>query len=413
MDIIHAMNKKTFPRFMTASLEQRLGAMPAVVVTGARQTGKSTLVRMQPPESRPYYSLDDIDVLDLARRNPEALLEGAANVTLDEVQREPDLLLAVKRAIDNDRRPGRFILTGSANLLLMQGISESLAGRASYLTLWPLTRREQLGLGRCGLWEELVTADDSQWPELLRADTAGPEDWQKLAVRGGFPTPAVHMSKATDRMVWFDGYVRTYLERDLQMVSSIAALPDFRRLMRAACLRLGQLVNQTEMARDLSLKQPTVHRYMNLLEISYLLIRLPAYSVNRTKRLLKSPKLYWGDVGLAMYLAGLNEPTGAHLENLILLDLMAWKSERLQNTEILFWRTIAGEEVDLVIETEGKVLPIEIKSMSRPRISDAANLLAFQNEYGKVARTGLLLHNGTAIEWLTPKVLAVPWWKVI
>lgn len=406
---------------MTAALGQRLQAMPAVVVTGARQTGKSTLVKMQSPESRPYYSLDDIDVLDLARRNPEALVEGAANVTLDEVQREPGLLLAVKRAIDTDRRPGRFLLTGSANLLLMQGISESLAGRASYLTLWPMTRREQLGLGRCGLWEELITANDDQWLDLLRADTAGQEDWQKFAVRGGFPTPAVHMSKAADRMIWFDGYVRTYLERDLQMVSSIAALPDFRRLMRAACLRLGQLVNQTEMARDLSLKQPTVHRYLNLLEISYLLIRLPAYSVNRTKRLLKSPKLYWGDVGLAMYLAGLSstgrqgltEPTGAHLENLILLDLMAWKCQRLQNTEILFWRTVTGEEVDLVIETEGKVLPIEVKSTSRPRISDAANIIAFQHEYGKDARAGLLLHNGTAIEWLTPKVLAAPWWRVI
>jgi uncharacterized protein len=398
---------------MMTALDQRLRAMPAVVVTGARQTGKSTLVKMLTPESRPYYSLDDIDVFDLARRSPEALVEGAVNVTLDEVQREPGLLLAVKRAIDTDRRPGRFILTGSANLLLMQGISESLAGRASYLTLWPMTRREQLHLGRCGLWEDLVAANDGQWPDLLRADTAGPEDWQKFAIRGGFPTPAVHMSKAADRMVWFDGYVRTYLERDLQMVSSIAALPDFRRLMRAACLRLGQLVNQTEMARDLSLKQPTVHRYLNLLEISYLLIRLPAYSVNRTKRLLKSPKLYWGDVGLAMYLAGMTEPTGAHLENLVLLDLMAWQSGRLQNTEILFWRAVTGEEVDLVIETDGKVLPIEIKSTSRPRISDATNLLAFQNEYGTDARAGLLLHNGTAIEWLTPKVLAAPWWKVI
>lgn len=170
---------------MMAALDQRLRVMPAVVVTGARQTGKSTLAKMQPPESRPYYSLDDIDVLDLARRNPEALVEGAAHVTLDEVHREPGLLLAVKRTIDTDRRPGRFILTGSANLLLMQGISESPAGRASYLTLWPMTRREQLGLGRCGLWEELVTEDDGQWPDLIRADAAGLEDWQKLASRGG------------------------------------------------------------------------------------------------------------------------------------------------------------------------------------------------------------------------------------
>jgi predicted AAA+ superfamily ATPase len=329
------------------------------------------------------------------------------------VQREPNLLLAVKRAIDSDRQPGRFLLTGSANLLLMQGVSESLAGRASYLTLWPMTRREQLGFGSCGLWEELVAAKDAEWPDLLSADTSDPEDWQALARRGGFPTPAVHMTSVEDRMVWFDGYVRTYLERDLQVLSSIAALPDFRRLMRAACFRLGQLVNQTEMARDLSLKQPTVHRYLNLLETSYLLVRLPAYSVNRTKRLLKSPKLYWGDVGLAMHLSGMAEPMGAHLENLVLLDLMVWQSGRLPNTEILYWRTTTGEEVDLVIETKGKVLPIEIKSTSRPRVRDAANLIAFQHEYGTDARAGLLLHTGTEIEWLTPTVLAAPWWKVI
>jgi hypothetical protein len=407
------MNENTFPRQMMAALSQRLRVMPAVVVTGARQTGKSTLVKMLTLEKRSYFSLDDMDVFELASKNPESLVGGAMNVTLDEVQREPDLLIAVKRAIDSDRQPGRFLLTGSANLLLMQGVSESLAGRASYLTLWPMTRREQLGLGRCGLWEEMVAANDAQWPDLLSLGTSGPEDWREFARRGGFPTPAVHMSMAEDRMVWFDGYVQTYLERDLQMLSSIAALPDFRRLMRAACFRLGQLVNQTEMARDLSLKQPTIHRYLNLLETSYLLIRLPAYSVNRTKRLLKSPKLYWGDVGLAMHLSGMAEPTGAYLENIVLLDLLVWQCGRLQNTEILYWRTTTGEEVDLVIETAGKVLPIEIKSTNRPRVRDAANLIAFQHEYGTDARAGLLLHTGTEIEWLTPTVLAAPWWKVI
>jgi len=398
---------------MMKALMQRLQVMPAVVVTGARQTGKSTLVRMPASEERPYFTRDDMDVFELARKNPEALVGGTMDVTLDEVQREPDLLLAVKRAIDSDRQSGRFLLTGSANLLLMKGVSESLAGRASYLTLWPMTRREQLGLGRCGLWEELVGANDVQWADLLKAGESRSEDWQEFARRGGFPTPAVHMSRAEERMIWFDGYVRTYLERDLQMLSSIAALPDFRRLMRAACFRLGQLVNQTEMARDLSLKQPTIHRYLNLLETSYLLIRLPAYSVNRTKRLLKSPKLYWGDVGLAMHLSGMTEPTGAYLENIVLLDLLAWQSGRLQNTEILYWRTTIGEEVDLVIETGGKALPVEIKSTNRPTVKDAANLLAFQNEYGADARSGLLLYAGTEIKWLTPRVLAAPWWTVV
>jgi predicted AAA+ superfamily ATPase len=211
-----------------------------------------------------------------------------------------------------------------------------------------MARREQRGLGRCGLWEELLGAEDREWPDLFRADTAGQEDWAALARRGGFPTPAVHMRTAADRAVWFEGYVRTYLERDLQTLSSIAALPDFRRLMRAACLRLGQLVNQTELARDVALRQPTVHRYLNLLETSFLLVRVPAYAVNRTKRLIKAPKLYWGDVGLALHLAGLAEPTGAHLENLVLHDLLCWRDARVERAEILYWRTATGEEVDFV-----------------------------------------------------------------
>ncbi len=219
--------------------------MPAVVVAGARQTGKSTLARGSGREGRAYRSLDDLDVLDLARRDPDALVAGPDPVTLDEVQREPGLLSAVKRAIDRGRRPGRFLLTGSANLLMMRRISESLAGRASYLTLWPLARGEQLGRGRVGAWEELIGAPDADWPDALAAQPDERGDWRALALRGGFPVPAVHLRSAEERDIWFDGYVRTYLERDLQALSSIAALPDFRHLMRAACLRLGALVNQT------------------------------------------------------------------------------------------------------------------------------------------------------------------------
>lgn len=387
--------------------------MPAVVVTGARQTGKSTLARDLTPGGRRFLSLDELDVVDLARRDPDALVGGSEPVTLDEVQREPDLLSAVKRAIDRHRRPGQFLLTGSANLLLMRQVSESLAGRASYLTLWTMTRREQRGLGRCGLWDELLGARDEEWLDQLAAQPDEPEDWRAVARRGGFPTPAVHLDTARDRAVWFDGYVRTYLERDLQELSSISALPDFRRLMRAACLRLGQLVNQTELGRDIALPQPTVHRYLNLLETSYLMVRVPAYAVNRTKRLVKSPRLYWGDTGVALHLAGGPEPGGAHLENLVLCDLLAWRDERLERAEILYWRTSIGEEVDFVIEIDGRLLPIEVKATSRPRLRDAAHLRTFRSEYGRKSRAGLLLHTGKSLEWLAPDVLAVPWWKVL
>lgn len=411
MTIIHGM--KALPRLVETALAERLRVMPAVVVTGARQTGKSTLVAERIPGPRRYHSLDDLDVLDAARRDPEALVGGSGAVTLDEVQREPGLLAAVKRAIDRARTPGRFLLTGSANLLLMRRISESLAGRASYLTLWPMTRREQRGEGRAGRWEELLAVRDEEWPNLLAADDAEPEDWRALARRGGFPTPALHMKTARERAIWFDGYVRTYLERDLQDLAAISALPDFRRLMRAACLRLGQLVNQTELGRDVGLPQATVHRWLNLLEISYLLVRLPAYVVNRTKRLIKAPKLYWGDTGLALFLGGQDEPTGAHLENLVLVDLLAWRDAQPERPEIGYWRTASGEEVDFVIEAGGRLLPIEVKASARPRLADARHLRSFRQEYGKKARAGLVLHTGSAIEWLAPDVLAVPWWRAL
>jgi len=412
MIIIRAMDK-ALPRLAARALAARLRVMPAVVVTGARQTGKSTLSVDLSPGKRRYFSLDDLDVQELARRDPAALLEGTQPVTLDEVQREPDLLSAVKRAIDRKRTPGQFLLTGSANLAMMQGVSESLAGRASYLTLWPMTRREQKGEGRCGLWDELFAADDDDWDSLLSKGSDKAEDWQALARRGGFPTPALQIDSNADRAIWFDGYVRTYLERDLQALSSISALPDFRRLMRAACLRIGQLINQTELGRDVALPQPTVHRYMNLLETSYLLVRLPAYAVNRTKRLIKAPKLYWGDTGVGLHLSGLDAPQGAHLENLILNDILAWRDSRLESADVMYWRTATGEEVDFVIEAEGKLLPIEVKSSPRPRLGDAKHLLSFRAEYGKTARAGLLLHTGSQTEWLAPGILAAPWWRVL
>ena len=411
MIIIHDVN--TLPRAVGAALAHRLRVMPAVVVTGARQTGKSTLAEELVRGQRRFFTLDDIDALDAAQNDPDVLVGGKGPVTLDEIQRAPDLLRSIKRSIDRDRTPGRFLLTGSANLLLMRRVSETLAGRASYLTLWPMTRREQLGQGRCGRWSELLNSANDEWEGILSAGAEEKEDWRSLARRGGFPTPALQLTSPADRAIWFDGYVKTYLERDLQDLASISSLPDFRRLMRASCLRIGQLVNQTELGRDVALPQATVHRWLNLLETSYLLVRLPAYAVNRTKRLIKAPKIYWGDVGLALHVAEIAEPEGPHLENVVLNDLLAWRDTTEERAEITYWRTAVGDEVDFVIEAGGKLLPIEIKATSRPRLSDTRHLRTFRAEYGNRARAGLLLHTGSTIEWLAPDVLAVPWWRVL
>ncbi len=411
---MHGMaDRATLPRLVASVLAERLRAMPALVVTGPRQAGKSTLVQQLAPGKRRYRTLDDLDVLDAAHRDPQALLGGTEPLTLDEVQRGPDLLHAVKRAIDQRRVAGRFLLTGSANLLMMRQVSESLAGRASYLTLWPMTRREQRGEGRAGLWDELLSTPEARWLDLLASQPDAAEDWRALALRGGFPTPALELTRTADRAIWFDGYVRTYLERDLQDLASIGSLPDFRRLMRAACLRIGQLTNQAELGRDVALPQPTVHRWLNLLETSYLLVRLPAYAVNRTKRLIKTPKLYWGDLGVALHLAGIAQPEGAHLENLVLHDLLAWRDARLARAELGYWRTATGEEVDFVIESDDRLLPVEVKAAARPRLGDATHLRTFRDEYGKKARAALLLHTGSTLEWLAPDVLAAPWWRVL
>jgi len=403
---------RTLPRLVEPALAQRLRVMPAVVVTGARQTGKSTLAAKRVAGPRRYASLDDLDVLDAARRDPAALVGGSGAVTLAEVQREPGLLAAVKRAVDRERTPGRFLLTGSANVLLMKQIPESLAGRASYVTLWPMTRREQRGEGRAGSWEELLAARDEEWIDLVGPGGAEPEAWRALARRGGFPVPALELAGGHGRAIRFDSYVRTYLERDLQDLAAIHSLPDFRRLMRAACPRLGELVNQTELGRDVALPQATVHRRLNLLETSCALVRLPAYAVSRTKGLIEAPKLYGADTGVALRLAD-REPGGAHLEDLVLLDLLAWRDARLEPAEIGYWRTASVEEVDLVIETGGRPLPIEIKAAARPRLGDAASLRSFRKEYGAKARAGLPLPTGGTLEWLAPDVLAAPWWTIL
>lgn len=402
------------PRHLSRTLEGALRSHPVVVVTGARQTGKSTLARMAGARApRRELTLDDLDVLTRARDEPDALLRGATPLTIDEVQRAPDLLLAVKRAVDRKRTPGRFLLTGSANLLLMRGVSESLAGRAVHLALWPLTRRERLGLGTAGRWDLLFETRPDDWDDVLRADDAPDEDWKAAARCGGFPEPAVHMTDRDARARWFAGYEQTYLERDLRDLSQVASLVDFRRLVRALALRIGSVANQSDLGRDVGLSQPTVHRHMNLLEVSWMLVRLPAYAVNRTLRLVKSPKVYWSDTGLAMHLAGESEPRGAHLENLVLTDLLAWRDATPSPPQVMHWRTTAGAEVDFVVERGDRLLPIEVKATARPRPDDARGIRAFRKEYGAASLPGIVLHTGRETSWLTDDVLAVPWCRVV
>ena len=406
---------EVLPRAASPTIRHAMRVSPVVVVLGARQTGKTTLVRSLPQlAKRPYQTLDDFDLRAQAAADPEAVVDRAPSLVIDEVQRVRDLLIAVKRAVDRDRKrtPGRFVLTGSANLLMMEQIGETLAGRATYVTLWPFTRRERLGLGRTGIWTELASAKSPKWREVIDGSAGTQEDWRAATVLGGFPVPAHLMTDPDARATWFSGYVQTYLERDLQALRAVESLTDFRRLMRAACLRIGGLLNQTELGRDVGISQPQVHRFMNLMETSFQAIRLNAYSVNRTKRLIKAPKLYWCDTALALHLAGESEPRGAHLENLVLMDLLAWRDTQPRRPEVLYWRTASGEEVDFVIETASRTIPIEVKAATRVSPSDARGLESFVREYTDTSDGGLLLYGGMETLPLTTRVLAVPWWRI-
>ncbi|MEW5708719.1 MAG: ATP-binding protein [Pseudomonadota bacterium] len=401
---------------MAQALSAALRVTPVVVLLGARQTGKTTLVRSHPAlAARPYLTLDDLGVRLQAEADPEALVARASALVLDEVQRAKDLLIAVKRAVDRDRprRPGRFVLTGSANLLMLRRIGETLAGRATYVTLWPLTVGEISGAGRTGLWRALLAVRASEWRNVIAHSTSAPVDWREAVRRGGFPVPAHDLTAPDERALWFSGYLQTYLERDLPELRAVENLADFRRLAQAACLRLGALLNQAELGRDVGISQPQVHRFLNVLEASYLAVRLPAFAVNRTKRLIKAPKLYWCDTAFALHLTGESEPRGAHLENLVLIDLLAWRDLETPRPEILYWRTADGAEVDFVIEAGKRLLPIEVKAAARALPEDAKGLETFLDEYGDRCDGGLLLYGGDEVFPLTRRVLAAPWWRVL
>ncbi len=392
-------------------------ALPVVVVTGARQTGKTTLVRRLPGAGkRAYRTLDDAGDMDAALRDPEAFLTESSSSTLDEVQRRPELLTEIKRIVDRGRTPGRFLLTGSANLLLMARVSESLAGRAVYANLRPMTESEKAGKPHPGPWSRLLEAKDAfEARDAVPRTAAAGWSWARASLEGGFPVPALERDPAA-RRAWFDGYISAYVERDLRQLAQIDALVDFRRLMRVAALRTGRMANQAEMARDAGLSHATAHRYLNLLEVSFLISRVTPFTVNRTKRLMKTPRLYWEDAGLAAHLIGVGgeeelrkgECAGGLLENLVWHHLRCWAEQAGPRAEVCTWRTVSGEEVDFVLERGRRLLPVEVKASSRVGSGDIRSLESFLDEYPDQARVGIVLYGGVECRPLDRRILAVP-----
>ncbi len=393
---------------MAEILRSAVEVNPVVVLTGARQVGKSTLLLNEAPfASWRYVTLDDFGALDAARRDPGALWAGASGVVLDEVQRAPGVLSAVKAAVDSDPQL-RIALSGSANLLLMQHVSESLAGRAAYVELGPMTLGEIEGTEPTGILGDLLAGH-------LPADgTARREAPMPHMTRGMMPRL---IGTSEDQAAsWWEGYVATYLERDLRQLSQVESLPDFRRVMEMLALRQGQLLNQSEVARDASVTQPTTHRYINLLETSSLITRLPAYAVNRTKRIVKSPKPYWFDTGVASFLAGhysaealaASREAGGAFEGLVMQHLTVLARLLTPKARLHYWRTSTGLEVDCVVEHGGRLLALEFKLADRVGFGDTEALRVFMRDYPETV-AGAVIYGGNEIRRLADNVVALPW----
>lgn len=411
------------PRHIAPLLAEALIDTPVVVLNGARQSGKSTLVQslaasLLPP--RQYLTLDDAVVLNAAKSDPAGFINGLAGpVTLDEVQRAPELFLAIKAAVDRSRQPGRFLLTGSADVLLLPGIADSLAGRVEILSLWPLSCAEQADSAAFNRADWLFQGD-------LTALALMPCERHDLIARllaGGFPD-AVTRSNPSRRAAWFDSYVQTILQRDVRDLANIEQLTEIPNLLQLLAARSATLLNFAELSRSCALPQSTLKRYFALLEMLFLVVRLPSWERNASKRVVKAPKVFLPDSGLLCHFMGETPDSlaakaglpGRVVETFVLAELLKHVAFSAQRLSLWHYRTQTNIEVDFVLENRmGQLTGIEVKASATVDGKDFKGLRHLQETEPESFMRGFVLYAGREMVPFGEKLWAVPlsmWWAV-
>ncbi len=392
-------------------LQQALKDTPVTMLIGPRQSGKSTLAQelvSQLDDAR-YLTLDRGITLSAARDDPAGFVAGQGRtLVIDEVQRVPDLLLEIKASVDRDRRPGRFVLTGSADVLTLPRVSETLAGRMEVLRLWPLSQGEIEGRRETFL-DTLLAGEPAALAGAV--DPIGKEDVLARIAAGGFPE-AVARAGARRRR-WFDSYLETMLQREVRDLANVAGLTDLPRLMLLLAARATGLLNYAGIARDLGMPQTTLKRYVALLETAFLVLTIPAWFRNIGKRLVKSPKLILADSGLLAHLLGGGEAFersfGAALENFVLMEIVKQAGVSDGRPTVYHYRTSEGVEVDAVIEPRGgPVCAVEVKAAATLTARDSRGLRSLAATLGDEFCAGVILHTGGEAVRLAPKIWALP-----
>jgi predicted AAA+ superfamily ATPase len=406
------MAESAYPRNVRRNLKLALADTPVVALLGPRQSGKSTLVRTLAPE-RAYVTLDDEQPLRIALEDPVSFIAALpARVTLDEVQRAPSLLLAIKAAVDRDRRPGRFLLTGSANLLLLPKVGDSLAGRIEFVHLHPLTESEKERQPGALLQTFLA---GRLTPRISGADTAPANHLPQRLLRGGYP-PALLRSPERARQ-WHRQYLRTVLERDVADVARVRGAAELGRLVEIVALRSATLLNLSALSTELAIRRETVDHYLTVLERLFLARRLAAWHRNEAKRLIKTPKIHLLDSGLAATLMGLEaadwttrrDRFGHLAESIVVQQLIAQAG--WTDPDLRFWhyRDKDQVEVDLVITRGRRTWGVEVKTSATVTPADGSGLRRLAEQCGRDFEGGMILHAGTStLPTSDRRILAVP-----